>query len=68
MAAEKGAVLIEKWIVCLDEKGYTAVLMDLSKALDTIMHKLLIAKLQTCGFSKDYPEIILSTSQAVMNA
>ena len=42
MAAEKGAVLIEKWIVCLDEKGYAAVLMDLSKALDTIMHKLLI--------------------------
>ena len=53
--------LVEKWKVCLDQKGYTgAVLMDLSKAFDMINHELLIAKLHAYGFSKDSLEMILN--------
>ena len=38
--------LIEKWKKVLDNKGYVgAILMDLSKAFDTINHALLTAKL-----------------------
>ena len=47
--------LIEKWEKTLDNKGYTgAVLIDLSKAFGTTNYELSIAKLYTCGFSKDY--------------
>ena len=48
--------LIEKW-----NKGYAgAILMDLSKAFDTINHELLIAKLYAYGFSKDALKLINS--------
>ena len=45
----------------LDDNGYTgAMLMDLSKAFDTINHELLIAKLYPYGFSKDALKLIHS--------
>ena len=53
--------LIEKWKIVLDSKGYgDAVLMDLSKAFDTINHDLLIAKLHAYGFSKESLKLIKS--------
>ena len=43
--------LIERWRKSLDNKVYGgAVLMDLSKAFDTLNHDLLIAKLHAYGF------------------
>ena len=44
--------LIEKWKTSLDKGGYAgAIMMDLSKAFDTLNHELLIAKLSAYGFS-----------------
>ena len=52
-------VMIEKWRKALDkkEKG-GAVLTDLSKAFDSLDHKLLIAKLDAYGFGKESLELI----------
>ena len=45
--------LIEKWKIELDNQGYGgAVLMDLSKAFDTIDYDLLIARFYAYGFEK----------------
>ena len=53
--------LLEKWRLSLDKRGYAgAMLMDLSKAFDTINHNLLIAKLNAYGFSKSALRLIKS--------
>ena len=54
-------MLLEQWEKILDDNGYAgAVLMDLSKAFDTINHELLIAKLHAYGFSKEALTLIAS--------
>ena len=51
--------MIEKWKKSLDQGGmFAAVLMDLSKAFDTINHELLIAKLHAYGFEKSALSIV----------
>ena len=51
--------LLEKWKNVLDDKGFGgAVLMDLSKAFNTLNHELLIAKLHAYGFNKDSLQLI----------
>ena len=51
--------MIEKWKLNIDKNGHAgAVLMDLSKAFDTINHELLIAKLGAYGFSKSALKIL----------
>ena len=53
--------LIENWKKALDNKGFAgAVLMDLSKAFDTINHDLLVAKLHAYGFSNDSLKLFYS--------
>ena len=53
--------MIEKWKQYLDKNGHAgAVLMDLSKAFDTINHELLIAKLGAYGFNKNALKIIFN--------
>ena len=53
-------VMVEKWKMSLDKHGFAAgVLMDLSKAFDTINHQLLIAKLHAYGFTKSALDLIL---------
>ena len=53
--------MIEKWKKSLDNKGIAgAILMDLSKAFDTINHELLIEKLGAYGFEESPLTIILN--------
>ena len=53
--------LIEKSKMTLDKNGYAGgVLMDLSKAFDTLNHDLLLPKLNAYGFSKDALHLIRS--------
>ena len=53
--------LIENWKRVLDKNGFGgAVLMDLSKAFDTIKHDLLVAKLYAYGFSKESLKLLHS--------
>ena len=53
-------VMIEKWRKTLDKGGETgaAALTDLSKAFDCIDHNLLIAKLNACGFEKQFIDFL----------
>ena len=53
--------MIERWKMSRDKRQYSAgVLLDLSKAFDTINHELLIAKMYAYGFSIDALRIIHS--------
>ena len=54
--------LIEKWKIVLNSKRFGgAVLMDLSKAFDTINLDLLFPRLQAYGFSKESLKLIKVT-------
>ena len=45
--------MLGKWKLSIDNKGYAGgVLMNLSKAFETINHPLLLANLRSYGFSK----------------
>ena len=54
--------MLEKWRGFVDKVGYGGgVLMDLSKAFETLGHDLLIAKLQAYGFSKMHTDLYSPT-------
>ena len=52
---------IETWNFMLDKKeDVGAILMDVSKAFGTINYKLLVAKRNAYGLSKETPKLIFS--------
>ena len=53
--------MFEKWKLSIDNKGFAGgVVMDLSKAFDTINPHLLLGKLYAYGFNKQALAIICS--------
>ena len=53
--------LLPSWKNSLDRGGFLgSILIDLSKAYDCLPHDLLLAKLQTYGFSKESIRLFLS--------
>ena len=53
--------MIETMKICVDKKGTAgALITDLSKAFDYLNHELLIAKLNSYGFSHDSLSLILN--------
>ena len=59
--AIRNTVLLEKWKQSLYNHGYAgAVIMDLSKAFETINHELLIAKLHAYGLTKPVSKLLYS--------
>ena len=53
--------LLEKWKIVLDRKGYAdAILIDLSKAIDTLNHDVLIANVYSYGFAGEFLKLIKS--------
>ena len=54
-------IILEKWKNVLDKEEYVCVLfMDISKAFDTIIHDLLLAKLRSHGFSNNALNLMCS--------